>query len=148
MTILGMAASIRESPSLQHIRGFATKCRTIPKRRVIDPPEPGSHLRSNAHYKQHHCMRICMCSSKKMFNLQNSCPFLKQFILFRWVWYWWRLHNAPFCLLCNPMHRTCCTRHCAFLTARSSPRKRHYYPQVIANFMTMAAASASRRRWK
>ena len=52
MTILGMAASIRESPSLQHIRGFATKYRTIPKRRVIDPPEPGSHPRQNAHYIQ------------------------------------------------------------------------------------------------
>ena len=28
---------------------------------------------------------------KKLFNTQNCCSFLKQFILFRWVWYWWRL---------------------------------------------------------
>ena len=28
---------------------------------------------------------------KKKFNLQNCSPFLKQFILFCWVWYWWRL---------------------------------------------------------
>ena len=41
------------------------------------------------------------------------------------------------------MHRTRYTRHCAILTGRSSPRKRHNYKQVIANLMNMAAASAS-----
>ena len=43
---------------------------------------------------------------KKMFNLQNCCPFPKQFILFRLVWYWWRLtihhfvYYATQCIAC------------------------------------------------
>ena len=32
-----------------------------------------------------------VCALQQIFNLQNCCPFLKQFFLFRWVWYWWRL---------------------------------------------------------
>ena len=101
MTILAIAASIRESPSLQNIRGFATKCRTIYQHGVwLVLLGPGLQSSSVKCSLQTTSLGEFVCASfKNKFNLQNCCPFLKQFILFRWVWYWWHLtiHHFVYC---------------------------------------------------